>query len=119
MKISTTHQWKFSSVVLTTLSAADVPSVEVNRIPDSTFEFAALDNTGFGQDFGSSATQFLGDQQAVIPCNDGQQPFNQVGNEVEVARVLSDPGSREGSEYEDVGDERMASEEGDGAPSTA
>ena len=42
-----------------------------------------------------------------------------MGHEVEVAGMLSDPSYREGLEYEDVGDERMVSEEGDGAPPTA
>ena len=68
---------------------------------------------------GSSATQFLGDQQVNITGSDGQHPFNRLGHKVEVAGMLSNPSSREGSDYEDVGDERMVSEEGDGAPPTA
>lgn len=42
-----------------------------------------------------------------------------MGNGAEATGSLSNLGSSESSEYEDVGDERMASEEGDGAPSTA
>ena len=119
LKSSATHQWKFSPVALTTLSAAVIPSVEVSRTPDITFEFAAVENTGSEQDSGSSsATHFLGDRQ-VNTDSDGQPPFFRVGHEVDGVGMLSDPGSREGSEYEDVGDERMASEEGDGAPPTA
>ena len=68
---------------------------------------------------GSNATQFLGDRQVNTTGSDGQHPFNRLGHEVEVAGMLFDPSSREGSDYEDVGDERMVSEEGDGAPPTA
>ena len=117
---SATHQWKLSSAVLTSLKAADGPSGEANRTSDNTFEFAAVEARKSEQDSGgSNDTQVLGDRHDNNPGSDGQRPFNRLGHDLEVAGMLSDPSSREGSDYEDVGDERMVSEEGVGAPPTA
>ena len=67
----------------------------------------------------SNAVQFSGDRQADLTRCVGQQLFNHVGNGAEATGSLSNLGSSESSKYEDVGDEHMASEEGDEAPSTA
>ena len=78
----------------------------------------ALEKNGSDQLKGSSDAHYPVARQADPIFSDGQKPPNCVGNGAEVTGVQSDPGSREGSDYEDVGDERMASKEGDGAPST-
>ena len=121
LNTSVTHQWKLSSAVLTTISAANTSpsSSDLIRPPEEKFEFAALEKNGSGQVEESSAVQFSGDRQADLTRCVGQQLFNRVGSGAEATGSLSNLGSSESSEYEDVGDVRMASEEGDGAPSTA
>lgn len=117
---SATHQWKFSSTILNTLSAANNSShtSESFKPPDNTFEFVALEKNGSDQLKGSSDTHYPVARKANPSFSDGQKAPNGVGNGAEVTGLQSDLGSREGSDYEDVGDERMASEEGDGVPFT-
>ena len=77
-----------------------------------------MEKNGSDQLKGSSDTHYPVARQANPSFSDGQEAPNGVGNGAEVTGFQSDLGSREGSDYEDVGDERMASEEGDGVPST-
>nr|POF11663.1 hypothetical protein CFP56_62239 [Quercus suber] len=115
-----THQWKLSSIFLNTLSTANASPISavLSHSAESYFEFGASAKSGPPQQDRSIVAHCPSDRQLDPNSSNGQQSFNCVGNGAEFIGVQVDPVSREGSECEDVGDECMASEEGDGAPPT-